>query len=122
MQLIEVEPLKPFVGSYKCGMAEADVIEDEAIEKDGIITKVKVARKRFAGFIPVERVITPDEQTRFATTKPDNIEVFQEGRVTMVREWPKERTVKVPADVASQLVSRGLARTVSRKAEKASAA
>ena len=114
MQLIEVRPLKPFMGTYRCGLSEADIIDDVLVEKEGgVIVKEKVARKRFVGLIPVDRVMTPDESRLHLDGKlPDHIEPLPGGR--MVREWPRQRTVMLPPDTASQLISRGLAERVEK--------
>jgi hypothetical protein len=119
--LVEVRPLKPFVGSYKCSLSEADVIDDETVEEAGQIIKRKVARKRFAGFIPVERMASPEEAKLYADEDkvPDNIDFYIDHKTPMVREWPAHRTIKVPAEVASSLASRGLAEVVKGKREAA---
>lgn len=118
MQLVELIPLKPFVGSYKCSLSEADMVDDGLQEKDGVITKVKVPRKRFAGFVPVERAATRDEIDAFRAGKlPGHIEALDE-ECMQVRVYPESRTVKVPPDIADNLVSRHLAeRVVSEQVE-----
>jgi hypothetical protein len=119
VSMVEVRPLKPFVGSYRCGLSEADVIEDETVEEAGQIIKRKVARKRFVGLIPVERMASNEEFKKFKDHKPDNIDVYMDGKVAMIREWPVHRTIKVPVEVASSLASRGLAEVIKGKRDAA---
>ncbi|MGE3916823.1 MAG: hypothetical protein AB7F78_14120 [Hyphomicrobiaceae bacterium] len=121
MQLIEVRPVKPFVGSYRCSVAEADMIDEQFAEKDGVVIKEKVPRKRFIGLIPVTRAIRPDEvDLHLAGKLPGNIEVDDSGR--MVTEHPKQRTLHLPPAVASSLISRGLAVKVDQPEPKKKAA
>lgn len=120
MQMIEVRPLRPFMGSYVCSLSEADSVDDHTTEKDGQITKTKVARKRFVGLIPVDRAMTPDEHRLYlAGNLPGHLEVLGDRQV---REWPAQRTVLVPAEIASRLISGGLAERVNVKATKATTA
>lgn len=120
---VELLPLKPFCGSYKCALSEADTIDEILVEKDGgLIVKEKVPRKKFVGLIAVERAATPEEQLMARERKlPDHLEIDERGLV--ITEHPKQRTVIVPADVANSLVHRGLAKRVSPdpKAEKTAA-
>lgn len=109
MELVEVRPLKAFVGSYRCSLSEADSIDEVLTEKDGLIVKEKVPRKRYRGFVPVDRKLTPSEVEAYkAGSLPDNLEMIDEATLH-VREYSGDRTVKVPPDVADSLVSRGLA-------------
>lgn len=115
MQLVEVRALKPFVGSYRCSLSEADTIEDQLTEKEGgLIIKEKVPRKRFAGWIAVERYATSVEiELAKVGQLPGNLELEPGGK--RVTEHPTEATVMVPADIAENLVSRGLAEIVGPK-------
>jgi hypothetical protein len=113
--LVEVRALKPFCGSYKCELGVADIIEDETVEVNGVITKTKVARKRFAGLIAVERTPTEHEANAIkAEAKPPHIEVLASDKsgVTLVRVHPIPSTAFVPQDIAASLVERGLAEAV----------
>ncbi|MBS0244921.1 MAG: hypothetical protein JSS20_22340, partial [Proteobacteria bacterium] len=50
MQLVEIRPLKPFVGSYRCALNDADFIDDHLTENEnGLVVKIPVPRKRFIG-------------------------------------------------------------------------
>jgi hypothetical protein len=122
MQLVEIKPLKPFCGSYRCALSEADVIDDLLVEKEGgVIVKERVPRKSFVGLISVERAITPDEHKAWKDGKlPEKFEVADNGR--SITEHPPHRTVQVPADVASSLISRGLAERVAVGKKAATAA
>jgi hypothetical protein len=114
MSMIEVRPTKPFVGSYRCSFAEADIIDEQLVEKDGLIVKEKVPRKRFVGLIPVQRAMTREESSAWAAGNlPPHLEPIEDGRYVI--EHPKQRTVFVPAEVASSLISRGLAEKVDKK-------
>lgn len=112
MQLVELRPLKPFVGSYRCSLSEADVIDTELVEKEGgLVVKEKVPRKRYRGFIPIDRKITSAENELARKGQlPGNLQLLENG---YVREFPKgEQTVKVPQEVAENLIERGLAERV----------
>ena len=61
MQLVEVRPLKPFVGSYRCSIEITDYIDDGLAEKDGQVVKVKEPRKRFVGMIAEDRALATSE-------------------------------------------------------------
>lgn len=127
--LIELRPLSPFVGSYPCSLADADVITDQFVEDEatGQIVKRRVARKHFKGVIEVVRAATHDELLAIKNdTLPASIAVhgdiaklkqviaaaLAEQRptpVVTVSIMPTERTVRVPANIAADLVKRGLA-------------
>jgi len=113
MQMVEVRPLKPFVGSYRCSLAEADMI-DEHLKEDanGIVIKEKVPRKRIVGMISVQRALLPSEHKAWIDGKlnTDIYEVSEDGRMCI--EHPPQRTLIVPIHVASSLISRGLAAEV----------
>ncbi len=111
MDLVELRPLSPFVGSYKCALSEADTINDVLIERDGVVVKGKEPRKQYFGRVPVERAMTPDENRLWKEGKlPERFEVNATG--TVVIEHPSPATVTVPADVAEGLIARGLAEAV----------
>jgi hypothetical protein len=112
-QLVEIKPVKPFVGSYRCSLSEADMIEDGLKENDdGTIVKVKIPKKRFVGLISVQRAMRAHEREMWlAGTLPENIEVLDEQGMA-VMEHPLVRTIFVPPEVASSLVSRQLAELV----------
>ena len=116
-QLVEIKPLKPFVGSYRCALSEADLVDDGLdVNEAGQIIKVKVPRKRFVGLIAVQRKIRQTERELWTAGKlPANIEVLDENG-TVVLEHPPQRTLMVPAEVASSLVSRELAEIVDKTA------
>lgn len=113
MELVEVRPLKAFVGSYRCSLEECDSVDEVLTEKDGgLIVKEKVPRKRYRGFVPIDRKLMPSEVDAYRAGKlPDNLEMIDEGTLH-VREHSGPRTVRVPADVADSLVSRGLAERI----------
>ena len=129
MQLIELRPLKPFVGTHPCSLAEADMIDDRLVQGvDGVVRKQPEPRKRFVGLIPIDRPATADEMAALKAGKPlpPNIEIAPDTRTEFerrmaakgqaeaprIRQWPAQRTVRVPEDVAASLVERGLAERV----------
>ena len=111
MNFVEVRPLKPFCGTFKCPLSMADSIEDVLEEKDGVIVKVRQPMKRYAGFVSVARQPMPEE---FAAWKAGKVsagyEFSDDGK--MLFKHPDERTLKLPEDLASSLVERGLAERV----------
>lgn len=112
-ELVELRPLKPFVGSYRCKLEEADTI-DEALAEDpaGNIIKTKVPKKRFVGLVPVFKRLFPEERAGYASGAPlpERSELSPDGATLMT--WPREKTVRVPKDIAESLVERGLAELV----------
>ncbi len=115
IELVELKPIAPFCGSYVCALADCDTLDDGIEEKpDGSIVKVRVPRKRFVGLISVERMARPHEiQARFEGGLPERFELIGNWskpteRMTLV-EHPEARTVRVPKDIADDLVKRGLA-------------
>lgn len=120
MNLIALKALKPLVGSYECTAAEADTIEDVLVDgENGEIIKRRRARKRYRGFVDVERRATVAEiQAAIEGRLPSHIEALGtipkvaqavDGSVAplMVREHAD--TFSVPADLADDLIKRGLA-------------
>lgn len=129
IELTEVKPVAPFCGSYPCALDQADTIDDALVEKpDGTIVKEKQPRKRFVGLIEVTRYATAEETALIATgrelpegialagnAQPDHVaKASMKGQSQAVRvvEYPKQRTVMVPTDIAAALVRRGLAELV----------
>ncbi len=127
--LVEVRPLRPFVGTYRCELKDADMIDDGLVEKDGgLIVKEKVPKKRYIGLVSVRRAARPDELELISRGEalPEGIEladdvrseaekrVANKGQIgsTFVFEHPAVRTLMLPREVASKLVSRGLAEIV----------
>jgi len=111
-QLVEVRALKPFCGSYKCALEDADTVDDGIEEKDGVVIKTRVPRKRFMGTIPTERRATQEEFDAWkAGAPPEGLEFSDDGRLIITRYG--NEIVKVPADMASSLITRGLAERVS---------
>jgi hypothetical protein len=112
MQTVEVRPIRPFVGSYKCGLAEADMVDEDLVEKDGIVVKHRVPRKRYIGLIPVQRAIRADERELLKSggTLPANFELIEEAGVVIERPGPP--TVRLPAEIAHGLIQRGLAEII----------
>lgn len=126
--LVEVRPLKPFVMSFKCSLADADYVDDDLTEKDGLVVKTKVPRKRVTALIPIRRSLTLNEiEARIrgdldpATyeLEPESIaalKAIKPGATSVPPIFavvhPAVPTVKVPADVADNLVSRGIAERV----------
>lgn len=109
-KLVEITPLSPFVGSYPCSLAEADTIDEVLVEEGDVVIKKKVPRKRYAGFISIQRAALMIEIEQFkAGTLPKNIEVITEDG-SMVIEHPLQPTVMVPEDIAESLIGRGLAK------------
>ncbi|WP_296201479.1 hypothetical protein [uncultured Hyphomicrobium sp.] len=106
---VEVRPIKPFTGSYVCGLSEADFIDDALItNSDGVVIKSKVPRKRYRGEIAVERATT---QTEFELWKagglPKNFEpIGDDGR--FVRIHPVQPTIRLPEEIAIEHIARGL--------------
>lgn len=123
MSLIALKALKPLVGSYECTAAEADTIEDVLVDgENGEIIKRRRARKRYRGFVDVERRATVAEiQAAIEGRLPPNIEVLGaipkvavsvDGSVApmMVREYAAP--FSVPQELADDLVKRGMAERV----------
>ena len=129
MDMIEVRPLKAFVGSYKCALADADQIDDQLDElPDGAIVKRQVPRKRFVGLISTHRRLRSEEIQQFIAgelserlevpngkeilaaqqRKPQSIAAIEISAI----EHPVNRTIMVPSDTALSLISRGLAEAV----------
>lgn len=115
-KLVELMPLKPFVGSYPCSVSEADTIVDTYGENDqGEIVKRKQPRKRYTGFIPIARMMTPAEvEDAKAGRLPPNIVPSDDGSATCT-VFPIPRTVEVPEEIARDLVARGLAERANKK-------
>jgi hypothetical protein len=111
-ELIELRPLKPFAGSYKCALSEADVVNDSFAEKeDGQIVKVREPRKRFFGAVSYARHITPAELELSKQGRlPPHLK--HEGKSEFVVEHPLQPTVKVPLGIALTLIERQLAERV----------
>lgn len=128
MQLVEVRPVKPFVGSFKCSLAEADFIDDALEEKDGVVVKVKIPRRRYIGLIAVYRALTVGEiEARIrGELDPETFELDPDGIDALSRVKPGSnqvpaifatvhptiKTLKLPADIAASLIQRGLATKV----------
>lgn len=115
MEMIELRALKPFCGSYKCALADADIIDESLVERaDGLIVKEKVPRKKFVGLIAVERMAHDSELRQLASgNTPSGLEVISQTKsATMVRI--NADTVKVPSDMAENLIARGLAERVEK--------
>ncbi len=129
MELVELKPLKPFVGSYRCALADADVIDDMLVEReDGTIVKEKVPRKRFVGLIAVTRRLTPDEIGQFLAGSLDPLIEVVDGATVLAKQKvkpqsiaalelacivsPEHATVRVPREMADDLVKRGIAAVV----------
>lgn len=128
MQLVEVLPLKPFVGSYRCTLAEADFIDDVLDETPAGIVKTKQPRKRFIGLIAERRALTLGEiEARLCgdldpaifELEPESAEILRRLKPganavppIFATVWPRERTVRVPADMAADLERRRLAEIV----------
>lgn len=126
MQLIEVKAIAPFVGTYVCPLAEADLIDDVLEEKDGMTVKTRVPKKRFAGFIDVQRRLSPVEiQRALEGELPSNLELLDPSQLKGVKPgaanapeiWAIEHAASIilPADVAAGLIERGLAAKVETK-------
>lgn len=117
MQLVEVKPIQPFVGSYPCALADADSIDDVLVEDEasGLLNKRRQARKRFSGKIAVQRYASPVELERIRSGDlPPNICVIGDAKAAQVfvEVSPEQPTVKVPSGIADDLVARGLAERV----------
>jgi hypothetical protein len=115
MEMIEVRALKPFCGSYKCSLADADVIDETLVERpDGLIVKEKVPRKKFVGLITVERRAFDSELAQIeAGRTPVGLEVISRTKaLTMVRTLSDN--VRLPSDMAQNLIDRGLAERVEK--------
>lgn len=126
MQLIEVKAIAPFVGTYVCPLAEADLIDDVLEEKDGMTVKTRVPKKRFAGFIDVQRRLSPEEiQRALEGELPANIELLDPAVLKSIKPGAQNApevfaiehapTVMLPADVAAGLIERGLAGKIETK-------
>ena len=134
--MIEVRPLKPFCGSYKCALADADIIDEHLVEKeDGLIVKERIPRKKVVGQIAIQRRLTDFETSAFlAGQLPPQIEVLNGAEVLERHRikpqaaaaldligsvQPAEPTVKVPSDLAASLIARGLAEAVQQPKRRA---
>jgi hypothetical protein len=108
IELVELKPVQPFCGSYKCALSEADTVDEGFAERDGIIIKERVPRKRYHGAVAIERQASPEEQQLWKDGRlPAKFEMSDDGR--FLKELPAQPTVMVPVDVANSLVERGLA-------------
>lgn len=116
MQLVEVKPLSPFVGSYVCPMAYADDIGTVLVEDDnGHLIKRQEARKRFQGLIATQRRATRLEVELWkAKGIPEHITVIGDldGPEAWIEVRPENPTVAVPREMADDLIARGLAEEV----------
>jgi hypothetical protein len=99
------------------------VIHDETVEDDaGNIVKRKIARKKYAGFISVERQASVFEiEAAIEKRLPKNIEILgaipksastPEGKPYPLRIRVHAAPVELPAEVAADLIARGLAEKV----------
>jgi hypothetical protein len=113
--MIEVRPLAPFVGSYRCSLADADMVDEDLVERDGVVIKHRVPRKRYIGLIPVQRALRADERDllKAGGKLPETFEVLDESG--LVIERPASATLRLPAEIAQSLVERGLAEIVRSK-------
>lgn len=123
MNLIALKALKPLVGSYECTAAEADTIEDVLVDgENGEIIKKRRARKRYRGFVDVERRATVAEiQAAIEGRLPPNIEVLgaipklaitTDGAVAPMMVKEHAAHFAVPQELADDLVKRGMAERV----------
>lgn len=124
--LVEVRPIRPFVGSYKCTIDECDYIQDILIEKDGFIVKGKEPRKRFIGMIGERRPLTGDEIMAAKSgalgprydveARPEDLKQVGVGTNSLPTIYgtvrPRQAAVRVPVDIADDLVRRGLAEII----------
>lgn len=119
MEFIEIKPLKPFCGSYPCALADADQIDEALHEADGVITKRQVPRKKFFGLIAVERMASHHEIALIEAGQAPHITVVSKTKDEChVIVHPVPLTVSVPADMATNLVARGLAERVATNAKR----
>jgi hypothetical protein len=137
-ELIELKPLKPFIGSYPCALAHCDTIDEQLVEKEGgMIIKEKIPRKKFIGLVGVTRRLTVDETHAFLSGQlPARYEVHDAEKVLkqhaikpqsaantelIATVRPENSTVKVPAEMARSLIDRGLAEMVGGPKRRAAA-
>lgn len=109
--MVEVKPLAAFVGAFPCSVAEADAIVEVFVEdEDGNVKKRREGRRRYSGFVPVTRRMTPTEVAdQKAGNLSSRIEVIADG---VCVEHPEHATLFVPEEIAADLVSRDLAEIV----------
>jgi len=109
--MVEVRPLAAFVGAFPCSVAEADSVVEVFVEDDdGNIKKRREGRKRYTGFIPITRRMTPTEMEDHKAGKlAARIEVVADG---VCVEHPEQATVRVPRAIADDLVAREIAEFV----------
>ena len=126
IEMTEVLPLKPFVGSYQCALADADTIDEQLVKQGGVIVKTRVPKKKFVGLISRQREMRDTEfMAAQAGTLPASVEIVgdvskaKSAEMLRVVEHPAQRTVMVPADMAAGLVERGLAEYVKAPKRKA---
>ncbi len=125
--LVEIRPLQPFVGTYRCALAEADMVDDDLEDRDGVVVKTKVPKKRIIGLISVRRFATVAEIEAAVAGEPmpgieflapEELKRIKPSMMTMpqlaVIQHPRERTVRVPASIAEGLIERGLAERVGK--------
>lgn len=123
---VKVRPLKAFVGSYRCSVAEADVIDDILAEDEqGNVVKRKSPRKRVIGLVAERRALRAHEieaalkgelLDRIVLDDPRQLEEVKPGASTIpiipATIRPSVEFVEVPASMADDLVARGLAELV----------
>ena len=116
MQLVELKPLQPIVGSFVCGIADADeIVAVSAEDEHGNIVKRQQARKRFKGLVAVQRHATRFEVDIWkANGVPANITVLGDlnAAEVFIEEQPENPTISVPRAMADDLIRRGLAEEV----------
>ncbi len=121
MQLVEVKPLAAFVGTYQCALADADILDDVLVERDGMVLKDRIPKKRIHGRVDIQRRLAPVEiEAALAGELPGNIELLDPGVLKKIKPGrldtapdvmviEKAPTVKVPEEIAEDLIKRGLA-------------
>jgi hypothetical protein len=118
MELVQVRPLQPFIGSYVCGLSECDTVDEVlATNENGDVIKRRVPRKRYAGMVAHQRHATVQETEAIKAKQPlpDHIEAITPTRVI---EHPINAIVSVPLETANDLVMRGLAVIIFEKKSK----
>ena len=115
--LVAIRPLAAFCGSYACTLADGDTVSTIFVEDEkGEIVKRRQPRKRFHGRVGFSRTLARDEfEALKSGGQPAAVEGFTaevDLAVKVIRYEPIDAIVRVPPDMAADLVKRGLAERI----------
>lgn len=130
--MVEVRPLRPFVGSFRCALADADYVDDVLDETPAGIVKIKQPRKRIIGRIAERRALSLGEieaslrgelAANIQIEQPEMLKGIRPGAASMPTIYatvhPVPATVHLPPDMAADLEKRGIVEIVSKPAKAA---